>query len=188
MSNATKAEDDSSNKITTCTAGNKGTVLLQTASCESSANPMMSFCRERVEAERDLVTIFSDASQQAYAATVYLRSEWDDSCVQVELVASKTKVAPLKKQSILHLELLGTTILARLMNTVQTSLPSEIKIFYWTDFTTALCWITNNKPWKRYVQHRVQEIQQLSPKKSWRYCLGPENLQTYHQEALTETI
>ena len=36
MSNATKAEGDSSNnhnKITTSTAGNKGTVLLQTASC-----------------------------------------------------------------------------------------------------------------------------------------------------------
>jgi len=33
MSNATKAEGDSSNKITSSTAENKGTVLLQTASC-----------------------------------------------------------------------------------------------------------------------------------------------------------
>ena len=118
---------------------------------------------------------FSDASRQAYAAAVYLRSEWDDGRVQVELVASKTKEAPLKRQSIPRLELLGTTILARLMNTVQTSLPSEIKTFYWTDSTTALCWITKKKSWKEYVQHRVQEIRQLLPKKSWRYCSGPEN-------------
>lgn len=72
---------------------------------------------------------FSDASQRAYAAAVYLRPEYEDGRVQVELVASKTRVAPLKKQSIPRLELLGTTILARLMNTVQTSLPSEMKTF-----------------------------------------------------------
>ena len=118
---------------------------------------------------------FSDASRQAYVATVYLRSEWDGMRVQVELVASKTKVAPLKKQSIPRLELLAATILARLMNTVQTSLPSEIKNFYWTDSTNALCWITNNKPWKQYVQHRVQEIRQQSPKKPCRYFPGPED-------------
>ena len=40
---------------------------------------------------------FSDASRQAYAAAVYLRSEWDDGRVQVELVASKTKEGPFEE-------------------------------------------------------------------------------------------
>jgi len=131
------------------------------------------FTEKELEPSTIQLHSFSDASRQAYAATVYLRSEWDGMRVQVELVASKTKVAPLKKQSIPRLELLAATILARLMNTVQTSLPSEIKNFYWTDSTNALCWITNNKPWKQYVQHRVQEIRQQSPKKR-RYFPGPE--------------
>ena len=52
---------------------------------------------------------FSDASRQAYAAAVYLRSEWDGVRVQVELVASKTKIAHLKKQSTPRLELLAAT-------------------------------------------------------------------------------
>ena len=37
---------------------------------------------------------FSDASQQAFAAVVYLRSIYEDGHVAVKLVASKTKVAP----------------------------------------------------------------------------------------------
>lgn len=62
---------------------------------------------------------FSDASKQAYAAAVYR--------LAVRLVSSKTRVAPLKRQSIPRLELLGATILTRLINTVQDSLPQEIE-------------------------------------------------------------
>ena len=47
---------------------------------------------------------FSDASKQAYAAVVYLRSSYDDGHVKVSLVSSKTRVAPLKQQSIPRLE------------------------------------------------------------------------------------
>ena len=37
---------------------------------------------------------------------------------------------------------------------------------------TALCWICNDKVWKQYVQHRVDEIRRHSDKEAWRYCLG----------------
>ena len=39
---------------------------------------------------------FSDASEQAYAAVVYLRMACIDGDVQVALITSKTKVAPIK--------------------------------------------------------------------------------------------
>ena len=39
---------------------------------------------------------FSDASQSAYAAVVYLRVVCEDTTIATVLVASKTKVAPLK--------------------------------------------------------------------------------------------
>ena len=63
---------------------------------------------------------FSDASEKAYAASIYVRSIYEDGRIDVKLVASKTKVAPLKKQSIprLEIELLGATILVRLAKTV----------------------------------------------------------------------
>jgi hypothetical protein len=43
---------------------------------------------------------FSDASNTAYAAVIYTRSSYENGNVQVRLVASKSRVAPIKKQSI----------------------------------------------------------------------------------------
>jgi len=42
---------------------------------------------------------FSDASEKGYAAVIYLRLIYEDRRIDVKLVASTTKVAPLKKQS-----------------------------------------------------------------------------------------
>ena len=58
---------------------------------------------------------FSDASEKAYAAVVYLRTVYDDGkTINTNVIASKNHVAPLKKQTIPRLELLGATILAPL--------------------------------------------------------------------------
>ena len=64
---------------------------------------------------RQLVDIqlhgFSDASVRAYPAVVYIRSTYSDGQVEVRLVASKSRVAPIKRQTIPRLELLGALIL-----------------------------------------------------------------------------
>ena len=101
---------------------------------------------------------FSDASEKAYAAVVYLRTEFSNGETQVNIVTSKTRVAPIKRQSIPRLELLGVTLLAQLVNSAQQSLQHVLQIdgtFLWTDSFTVLCWIKNAKAWKPYVQHRV---------------------------------
>ena len=123
---------------------------------------------------------FSDASERAFAAVTYLRVEYEGKEPEVTLIAAKTRVAPIKRQSIPRLELLGATILARLMNTVRSSLaktrlPCDLGIYYWTDSYTTLCWIKNNHHWKQYVQHRVSEIHNLTDKEQWRFCPGPQN-------------
>ena len=66
---------------------------------------------------------FSDASDQAFAAVVYLRASYSDGTVEVQIIGAKTRVAPTKKQSIPRLELLGAVILARLVTTILKSLP-----------------------------------------------------------------
>ena len=89
---------------------------------------------------------FSDASTRAYAAVVYLRCVYSDGVVDVYLVISKTRVAPIKGQSVPRLELLGAVILAQLMHTVYEALQfhlKDLRLFYWTDSYTALCWIKN---------------------------------------------
>ena len=118
---------------------------------------------------------FSDASEKAYAAVVYLRTGNKSNC-DVCLVASKTRVMPMKKQSIPRLELLGALLLARLMNTINGTLKpeiGEIKSYCWVDSYTTLCWIKNDCCWKQYIQGRVNEIRRLT--ETWRHCPGKEN-------------
>ena len=117
---------------------------------------------------------FSDASEQAFAAAIYLRSVYPDGTITMRLVAAKTRVAPMKKQSIPRLELLGALILARLMNTIVTALNRDIDPVYWVDSMTTLFWIRREKQWKQYMANRVKEIRRLSPKNHWRHC--PEHL------------
>ena len=115
---------------------------------------------------------FSDASCQAYAAVLYIRSIFSDGSVDIQIVSSKSRVAPIKQQSIPRLELLGALILSRLSNSVLTSLPNHVETFFWTDSMTVVYWIQSNKPWKQYVSHRVKEIRQLTNQNSWRHCPG----------------
>jgi len=55
---------------------------------------------------------------RAFAAVVYLHVEYEGQIPEINLVASKTRVALIKRQPIPRLELLGATILAHLMDTV----------------------------------------------------------------------
>jgi len=114
---------------------------------------------------------FCDASDKAYASVVYLRTVYSDGHIQTVLIASKTRVAPFKKQSIPRLELLGMLIVSRLVATIADSLPEQVQSFFWTDSTAALHWICNDKPWKQHIEYRVTEIRQLT-NCQWRHCPG----------------
>ena len=111
---------------------------------------------------------FCDASEKAYAAVIYLCTVYTDSSVELCLVGSKTRIAPIKGQTIPRLELLGAVILARLMDSVHTALKSQLldRLFYWTDSYTVLCWIHNQKPWKQY---------KLTCADHWNFCPGSCN-------------
>jgi hypothetical protein len=56
---------------------------------------------------------FCDVSKAAYAAAVFVRTEYS-TCVQVQLVQARSRVSPLKKLTIPELELLTATIGAML--------------------------------------------------------------------------
>ena len=84
----------------------------------------------------------------------------------MRLISSKTRVSPIKKQSIPRLEPLGAVILARLSKVVRNALPKVEDIVYWVDSSTVLYWIRNEKLWKRYVNNRVEEIRATTGKQS----------------------
>lgn len=88
---------------------------------------------------------FADASLKAYCAVVYFVCELNGG-YHIELLTSKTRIAPMKAQTIPRLELMSARILAKLMDTVRTALAFDVEFsgsHYWLDSKTALCWINN---------------------------------------------
>ena len=104
---------------------------------------------------------FSDASQEAYAAVIYLKSVTPHG-IHVRLVASKTRVAPTKAMTIPRLELLTALLLSKLMVSVSRALEPELTLdepSCFTDSKVTLYWILGqNKEWKQFVQNRVRAV------------------------------
>ncbi|GFX95569.1 integrase catalytic domain-containing protein [Trichonephila clavipes] len=104
---------------------------------------------------------FSDASQKAYGAAAFLRVKHKDR-VSVDLVTSKSRVAPLKRLSLPRLELMGALLAARLAKEVKKILDQKCstRAFFWTDSQVTLHWIKGpSHRWKPFVANRVREIQ-----------------------------
>ena len=58
---------------------------------------------------------FSDVSSMAYGGVVYLRTVSKDTTVMVQLLTAKSKLAPIKGQTIPRLELCGAQLLSKLL-------------------------------------------------------------------------
>ena len=130
---------------------------------------------------------FSDASAQAYGAVVYLRAVYEDGSISSTIIASKTRVAPMKVQTIPRLELLAALILTQLVDTLKKSLESlpSLVTYYWTDSTVVLHWIRNQRPWRQYVSNLVNEIKCYSTPEEWNHCPGLLNPADMPSRALT---
>ena len=120
---------------------------------------------------------FSDASERAYAAVVYLQVQEATDNVQVHLISAKTKVAPLKQLSLPRLELSGAHLLTRLVAHLLSTLALRIDgVHLWTDALVALGWIQSpSSRWQTYVANRVADIQRTLPQAHWRHVSGQEN-------------
>ncbi|UYV75899.1 hypothetical protein LAZ67_13001729 [Cordylochernes scorpioides] len=129
--------------------------------------------------EQPSLHVFCDASQDAYATCIYLRTVKNKE-VNVQLVASKARVAPKKKLTIPRLELMSCLIGSRLTKQVMKIISESIaipetNIWFWTDSSTALRWIQNEKPWATFVRNRVNEICSISKKENWHHVSGVNN-------------
>jgi len=94
----------------------------------------------------------------------------------VQLVASKTQVAPLQSMSIPRLELMGAVLGNKLTQSVTGVLTvSKEFINFWTDSVNVLWWIRgHSRVFKPFVTNRVGEIQASSNPDQWGYV--PTNL------------
>ncbi|XP_008484550.1 uncharacterized protein LOC103521222, partial [Diaphorina citri] len=107
---------------------------------------------------------FADASEKAYGAVIYSRVILPDSTVKVELICAKSKVAPVKVESIPRLELCGLLLLSELMATVTKSYLSKFEIdesYCLTDSSVTLCWAHSSPHlYQVFIANRISKIQQ----------------------------
>ncbi|XP_055542771.1 uncharacterized protein LOC129728359 [Wyeomyia smithii] len=115
------------------------------------------------------VHVFVDASRSAYACAVYFRVETPHG-PEVQLVNAKSKVAPLKMQTVPRLELRAAVLGSRLLHSVLSmhALP-VVKRVLWSDSSTVLAWIrSDQRRYHQYVGFRIGEILTLTDVSEWR--------------------
>ena len=120
---------------------------------------------------------YSDASQDAYAAVVYLRATYPTAPPSVQLVISKSKVAPLKTRSVPQLELCGAKLLAMLLTTTRQTLDIPIEdVYSYTDSTIVLGWLGGESgKYCIFSSHRIAATTILLPYKHWLHVPTHEN-------------
>ncbi|XP_043463557.1 uncharacterized protein LOC122499334 [Leptopilina heterotoma] len=119
--------------------------------------------------------VFADASGHAYAAVVFIRTEYAEK-TEVQLIGAKSRVVPTKEITIPRLELLAATIAARLAKSLINALNFENpEIIYWSDSSAVITWINQEAQWSTFVYNRVQEIRQLTAGAKWRHVPGTQN-------------
>lgn len=119
---------------------------------------------------------FADASSIAYGAVIYIKSILDSE-IKVNILISKSKVAPLKEMTIPRLELSAALLLSQLMAYARNVLNiPETKCFYWSDSMIALAWIKDDPNTRTtFVANRVIEIQGLIAISHWNHVTSQEN-------------
>ncbi|GFT98733.1 integrase catalytic domain-containing protein [Trichonephila clavipes] len=109
---------------------------------------------------------FADASEAAYGAVVYLQCFLHNGVAKVSILASKSRVAPIRVISIPRLELCACVLLAQLV-TLRLNI-SDIVLH--TDSTIALAWLnTPANRLKTFVANRVAKVQELTEGFQWNH-------------------
>ena len=119
--------------------------------------------------------LFSDASNDAFAAVAYLVCRYLDGDPSSRLIASKCRVSPVKVMTIPRLELMGAVLSSRLAQNIQKVITVDRTVF-WTDSENVWYWVRNqSREFKPFVANRVGEIQRTTSPEQWRHVPGTIN-------------
>ncbi|GFX98583.1 integrase catalytic domain-containing protein [Trichonephila clavipes] len=124
---------------------------------------------------------FADASKVAYGAVVYLQCFLHNGAAKVSILASKSRVAPIRVISIPRLQFCACVLLAQLVKKIRSTLRLNISnIVLHTDSTIALAWLnTPAHRLKTFVANRVAKVQELTEGFQWNHVpsvLNPADL------------
>lgn len=114
---------------------------------------------------------FSDASFKGYGQCSYLRMVNQENQIHCSFVIGKARVTPLKSVTVPRLELNAAVVSVRVSEQLRRELDIDITDeIFWTDSRVVLGYIANDvKRFHVFVANRVQEIQEKSSVKQWKY-------------------
>ncbi|XP_070068163.1 uncharacterized protein [Drosophila takahashii] len=114
---------------------------------------------------------FCDASIRAYGCCVYARILGSDGLIKVQLITSKSRVAPIKKLSLPKLELCGAHLLSQLYRKIAGIFADrEPTIYLWCDSQIVLHWNRQHSATlSTFVGNRISEIQESTADCHWRH-------------------
>ena len=122
--------------------------------------------------------VFSDASELAYAAVVYMVTESSPGSRSSVLMLARARVAPTKKkQTVPRLELVAAVLGLRLAKKAckATGIPLR-EVHFWCDAMDVLCWLRNEvRRFQTFVANRVAEIRESTDPEQWQHCPGSLN-------------
>ncbi|GFY29738.1 integrase catalytic domain-containing protein [Trichonephila clavipes] len=119
---------------------------------------------------------FCDASERAYGAAIYARSINPDGEIKVKLVASKSRVSPVKQVTMPRLELCSAVLLAKLMHKVKRALRMDITSVFLDRFhNSAIVDENESRNLKTFVANRVVIIQELTELNKWHHVPSEQN-------------
>ena len=131
------------------------------------------------------IHVFCDASKNAYAGVIYIRTVTLSGTAHTSLFKAKTRVAPLKTMTLPRLELNGALIAARLCSYVKQVLKCRIqRTICWTDSSA------DSRPfWTVQIVRSEpgQRDQQLTEPQCWRYCPSDDNPADLPSRGITAT-
>ena len=128
--------------------------------------------------EPPMLCVFSDASQDAFGTSAYIRQRTSGDKYQVRLIAAKSRVAPLKQLSVPRLELQAAVLASRLAKTIEQESRLKFKsVKLFTDSSITLAWLQSpSRSFNPFVSSRVGEIQSNTDPSQWRHIPGEVNV------------
>ena len=127
---------------------------------------------------RPVLVIFSDASEAAFGACAYIRWEKEDGTYESRLLLAKSRLAPLKKITIVRLELNGALLSARLREFITKQCNLEFRRTYLlVDSEIVRAMIQKDSyGYHTFASVRVGEIQEKTNKDEWFWIEGAINI------------
>ncbi|XP_062713792.1 uncharacterized protein LOC134290632 [Aedes albopictus] len=119
---------------------------------------------------------FCDASKAAYGCCIYVVSRDELGQSHSHLLTAKSRVAPLRGQSIPRLELCAALLGSQLADNLRQTTDFVEPPTFWVDSSIVLHWIkSQSNVWKVFVSNRIAEIQRLTKDCKWRHVPSEMN-------------